>query len=132
MKKRELQGIADGLCQMAVSTRLEPDLEMLADLPDGELEIDLLKGSASHRTAGPLPLQIGHELANWLQTQTAGDAVQVSAAAMEISFGTDTIPTDHRRIVMFSLQAKSEIHAAASSWFGKPQTNRLWHRRPVA
>ena len=127
-----MQGLADVLCQMAVSARLANDLELLCQVPDGRVFMDLVQGSANHGISGPLSLQIAAELQSWLAKRLAGCCVQIAAALVEIAYRTDAVPTDRRRIVMFSLESETSITAGGESWRGKPQRSTIWHRRPGA
>jgi hypothetical protein len=68
MRRKRLQEFANNLCQM-LTARLNEDLEFLAELPDGVLEIDLLNGQAQHGHAGPISLHITDELKAWLHDQ---------------------------------------------------------------
>lgn len=130
MRQREFQGLVDALCQMAVSARLEGDLELLCQMPDGRVIIDLVRDSANHSSSGPISLQIIAELQGWIAKRLADSSVQIAAAQIEIMYRTDAVPTDRRRIVMFSLEAESSITTGGQSWRGKPQRGTIWHRRP--
>lgn len=129
MKKRQLQGLADNLCQMAVSERAEAGLEVLSDLPDGEVVLNLLEDSTSHSLAGALSFPFTAELRLWLEKRLAGSSLKLDSATVEMSYRTDTVPTDRQRIVLFLLSAQSTISADGRTWRGKARANSVWYRR---
>lgn len=130
LKHREFQALADTLCQMAVSSRLDSDLEQLCQLPDGRLSIDLVRNSSSHSVSGPLSLRIVADLHTWIAQRLLVSDEHLIAAQIEIVYRTDAVPTDHNRIVMFDLESNSTIGTEMHSWRGKSQKGALWHRRP--
>jgi hypothetical protein len=129
MKRREFEGIADALCQMAVSERLAADLEVLCETPDGLVTIDLVHETANHSGSGPLSLKIVSDLQSWMAKMVADSGAKIMAAQVEISLRTDAVPTDRRRIVMFRLESHSTVTADGHSWRGKPRRRTIWHRR---
>lgn len=130
LKRGKLQAIADVLCRMAISSRLEADFEQLCQLPDGRVYVDLLHDSANHDASGQVRIQIASELRTWMATTMAEIGSQVTAASIEIAYRTDSVPTDRQRIVMFSLHSRSAITTDGQSWIGKPCDSTIWHRRP--
>ena len=129
MKRREFQGLADALCEMAVSERVAADLETLCQLPDGRVDIDLLHETASHNASGSVSLKLVSELHTWMTTRVAGSGATVTAAIVEIIFRTDAVPTDRQRLVMFRLESQSAVTADGQTWRGKPRRHTIWHRR---
>ncbi len=67
IKLKPLKADATAVCQMATSERICGSFDILADLPDGELALDLVSGGCLHSGIGSLRLPIGPELANWFR-----------------------------------------------------------------
>ena len=55
MDRKILQDAAHTLPRMLLGSRVTDDLEKLAELPDGKLEIDLLKATASTGSGDSAP-----------------------------------------------------------------------------
>jgi hypothetical protein len=91
-----LQDVANTLPHMIMSERMgRGDLETLAELPDGSLQIDLLTSAARHSAGETVSLQVLRDLANWLNSRL-GSRDQVNAdlagAELEFTFRTDAVP----------------------------------------
>lgn len=131
MKIKELRSIANSLCQMGCSARINTSLERLADLPDDALQIDLLSGSCVHGKVGELPLPMVEEFRAWLteQVRKAGITSDVlDRAVLSLRYTTDRVATDRRRILLFELECASEF-AAEGRVFKGHASDSLWYQR---
>lgn len=112
MRRKIIQNYVDVLCQMAIGWRLTDDLETLAELPDGVIEIDLRALTAVHSTTGKVDLCLTGELAAWLRGRFATDRIQedqILRAELRLKSTTDRIKTDKKRIVSFDWVCHSLI-----------------------
>jgi len=100
-----LQDVANTLPHMIMSERMgHTDLETLAELSDGSLQVDRLTCEARHSAGDIVSLQIVHDLAAWMENRL-GSHDQIDAdlagAKLELAFRTDTVPTDRTRAILF-------------------------------
>ncbi|MDH3388306.1 MAG: hypothetical protein OEN02_10405, partial [Gammaproteobacteria bacterium] len=97
---------------MFMGWRMHTDLETLAGLPDGILNLNLLTGTASHSTAGSLDLHIAKEIQAWLQHESTKDNVDLSRvreATLLVDIKTDLVKTNRKKVVCFSFECNSEL-----------------------
>lgn len=65
MGHKILQDHAHTICQMFVGWRMSQDLELFATIPEGTLVIDVLHGSCTHESLGPIDTYIAGEISAW-------------------------------------------------------------------
>jgi hypothetical protein len=65
MGHKVLQDHAYTFCQMFMGWRMFEDLGVLATLPDGKLTVDVLTGTCTHETVGPIDTYIAGEISAW-------------------------------------------------------------------
>jgi hypothetical protein len=117
---------------MAIGWRMTEDLETLADLPDGSIDIDLRNGSATHSTAGQINLWIAKEMQAWLKQRFAADHIseqQISRAELRLNSKTDRIKTDRKRIVSFDWECHSLIATDQKTYESHLTEVHRWHNR---
>ena len=128
MKIKAIRGIANSLSQMCVSHRIDTSLERLADLPDGTVEVDLLKRTCCRSGSGTLELPIVEQFAAWLLTRMehAGLSLESLEQATIILNYSNRVPTDRSRILLFDLECTSQLgiegrvvegHAKSGVWY---------------
>ena len=108
------------------------DLETLADLPDGNIEIDLLRGIAAHSTVGQIDLWIAKEMQAWLENRLEADRIpknQISEAHVCLCSNTDRIKTDKSRIVSFDWECHSLIATDEKTYESQLKLAHRWHKR---
>jgi hypothetical protein len=130
--RKVLQDFANTLCQMLVGWRMGEDLELLAELPDGTLDIDVLSGSTTHSVNGRINLHIAGELQAWLKHRISEARVEPSSIALArvtAIVRTDRIATDRKRIVSFDFAVDSIIEAADREYRGRLCEAHQWHSR---
>jgi hypothetical protein len=76
MKIKTLQAMANSICQMACSARVNSSLELLGDLPDDIVEIDLLTGSCRHPQKGLVDIPMVKDFREWLRVMDRKDKLQ--------------------------------------------------------
>jgi hypothetical protein len=109
------------------------DFEVLAALPDGEIGLDALTGSARHFQAGPIALRIAKELAAGFADQLSRKgiaAATVLEAGLTIAVDTSRVKTDRERIVHFDFRIASLIRTEAASFTARQDEEHVWHERP--
>ena len=121
LRLKELKGSANVLCQMATSQRICESVDVIADLPDGDLSLNLLNGMSCHSTKGQLELPIGAELSEWFANRLSTLEIPpdaVGTADLVISYRTDRVPTDRERILLLDLDARShfEVEGSCLRW----------------
>jgi hypothetical protein len=131
MKIKVVRSIANSLCQMCCSSRMSSSLERLADLPDGTVQIDLLSGSCSHTAFGDMHLPAIEEFRSWLSQRLEEENIGIGVfrrAECSLSYTTDRVPTDRKRIVLFELECASLFELGDQIIQGNA-TNTVWHQR---
>jgi hypothetical protein len=131
MKIKIFRSIANSLCQICCSARIDESLEHLADLPDGVVKIDLLLESCNHTKSGDLMLPIVADIKHWLldrleQARISFEVLQ--DASISLTYKTDRIPTDRSRLLLFELECASHFVVGARIIEGNYK-NVLWHKR---
>ncbi len=132
IKLKPLKADATAVCQMATSERICGSFEVLADLPDGDLSLNLVTGDCVHSGIGSLQLPIGPELASWFRGRLANLQIpgdDIESAALAITYSTDRVPTERERILLVDLEAKSQIIIAGRSYQGAARNSVWCHRR---
>ena len=112
MRTKDLHGVANNLCQMAVGPRILDDMDTLAELPDGTIEIDLVSRVASHSSAGLVQLRITSELADWLCLRLGELAIptlMLKRAHVKLAYRTDRVPTNRKTLVSFDLKSSGAL-----------------------
>ncbi len=132
MRRKVIQNYADVLCHMAIGWRMGEDLETLAELPDGTIEINILTGRAMHSRAGDLSLRIASEMQAWLKQRLSADRIPEDAivrAVITLGTRTDRIRTDKKRVVSFDWQCHSLLATDEKTYESKLAEAHTWHSR---
>lgn len=128
MRSKQLKGVAHNLAVMACSeARLGSDFEHLADLPDGEVTLDLIDGSAIHSTTGTVALSVVQSLASWLGN--AG-AQNVDSARVLLRIDTGKPPTHRNTLISFNFKGIAVLEARGRTYVGEA-SNHVLHNRPA-
>lgn len=128
MRLRELKGVAQNLAAMACSeARLGSDFERLAELPDGEVTLDLIHGSAIHSTTGAVALSVVQGLASWLGSYGAQN---VNSARVSLRIDTSKPPTHRKTLISFNFKGIAVLEAQGRTYVGEA-SNHVWHNRPA-
>jgi hypothetical protein len=133
MGRKVLQDVANTLPQMLVGWRMGDDMEALAALPDGTLDIDVLAGTAVHTAASLPELRIVGELHAWLidRLEKAGlPRDQMTDARLVAAICTDRIATDRKRIISFHFTCTCTIATKERAYVGHLAEKHQWHSRP--
>ena len=134
MRRKRLNHYADVACRMFMGWRMQTDLETLARLPDGVVELNLLNGSASHITAGPLDLYIAKEIQAWLQQESTKDNVdlsQLKEAALLVNIKTDLVKTNKMKVVCFTFVCNSKLVTDEKTYSAQVTETHKWYERVV-
>lgn len=92
--------------------RMGDDLEVLAEIPDGQLSIDLLAGQTTHDSRGPITLHVADEIQAWLKSECKRESIpfaQIVKAELVVELDTSQVKTDKKRAVCFSFVCRSLI-----------------------
>ncbi len=135
MRRKILQDYANTLCAMLVGWRMGEDLEVIADLPDGELLVNVLNGVATHSLAGVIELGVAKELQAWFFNRLKVSNIPsevIKLATVKAGIKTDRIATNRKKIVSFDFTLQSAIETDERSYLGKLKEVHSWHqRRPL-
>lgn len=111
------------------------DLEVIADLPDGELLVNVLNGVATHSLAGVIELGVAKELQAWFFNRLKVSNIPsevIKLATVKAGIKTDRIATNRKKIVSFDFTLQSAIETDERSYLGKLKEVHSWHqRRPL-
>ena len=132
MQRKRIKHYADVACRMFMGWRMQSDLEILANLADGRLNLDLLTGTASHSTAGSLDLHIAKEIQAWLQQESIKDNVdlsRVTEATLLVDIKTDLVKTNRKKVVCFSFDCNSEFVTEKKTYSANVAETHKWHSR---
>jgi len=117
---------------MFMGWRMQADLETLAKLPDGVLELNLLEGTAVHNGAGSLNLYIAKEIQTWLQQESIKDGVdlsQVNEATLVVDIKTDLVKTNKKKVIYFSFNCISKLATDEKTYSANVAETHKWHER---
>ncbi|AXK71269.1 hypothetical protein DWG18_02495 [Lysobacter sp. TY2-98] len=117
---------------MLVGWRMGDDLESLANLPDGRLEIDVLRGHATHSSGAEPHLFIAHELQAWFSARLEQLSIPIAAiskAIVEADIRTDLLATNRKRVVSFNFDVNSLVTTAEREYRGRLAETHSWHSR---
>lgn len=132
MRRKVLQDIANTLCQMVVGWRMGDDYERMAELPDGTLSFDLVAGTVHHSSGESPKLWIAGELSVWLKHRLSVENVELSkltAAKLDVSYRTDRIRTDRKKMVSFDFVCCSRLETDETTYEGKLVERHAYHQR---
>ena len=132
LNRKVFQDFANTLPQMLMGWRMGDDLETLADLPDGVLSFDVLRGTATHSVTGAIALRIAEEMHAWLQHRLVSLHIPpdaLIAATLSADFRTDRIATDRKRIVSFDFRCSSCLRTADRIYQGQLHEAHTCHSR---
>ena len=128
MRLRELKGIAQNLAAMVCSeARLGSDFELLAELPDGEVTLDLIHSLAIPSANGVIELSVVKVLASWLGSSGAQN---VNSAKVSLRIDTSKPPTHRETLISFNFNGIAVLEAHGRTYVGEA-SNHVWHNRPA-
>lgn len=132
MYEKELGLMAKLIPHLAARWRWPLDLEILADLPDGEVAIDVLTGAARHAQTGPIDLRLSEELRAGFADQLARKCVPdgfVRKAGLTLRMDTGAVRTDRKRIVHFDFRFAALLATEAGEFTAEQEELHVWHSR---
>jgi hypothetical protein len=133
MGQNILQDVANTLPHMIMSERMGyADLETLAELPDGSLQIDLLTCEVRHSAGANVSLQVVRDLADWLKNRLGGrDQIDsnLAGAQLELAFRTDAVPTDRTRVILFDWNCSCRLTKREGNARIGRTSGRTWYDR---
>lgn len=132
MHEKELGQLARVLPHMAARWRWRPDLETLADLPDGEVVIDVLAGTARHAAVGPIALSLAGEMKAGFGDQLGRKAIQpgfVQEALVIMVVDKGAVRTDPARIVHFDFRISARLRTVAGEFRADQDEPHVWYSR---
>jgi hypothetical protein len=132
MHEKDFGLLAQVLPHMAARWRLPSDLEILAELPDGMIDLDVVAGTARHASAGPVPLRLAAELRAGLADQLARRGIaasEVRSALVTLAMDTGAVLTDKARIVHFDFRIASRLDTESGVFSASQTEDHVWHER---
>ena len=117
---------------MAIGWRMADDLETLAEIPDGSIQINLLNGTAIHSVNGELNLRIAKEMQAWLKQRFTENHIpieKVLVAEVWLNSKTDRIKNDKKRVVSFDWDCHSNISTDEKKYESHLTEAHTWHNR---
>ncbi len=120
---------------MLVGWRMGEDLEAIADLPDGELSVNVLVGTSVHSLAGIIELGIAKELQAWFFNRLKVSNISpedIKLVTVKAEIKTDRIATNRKKVVSFDFTLQSVIETNERSYLGNLKGMHSWYeRRPL-
>jgi hypothetical protein len=132
VRRKVLQDIVNTLPAMLVGWRMGDDLDVLAELPDGTLELDLVAESARHSSGVTPHLHVVAELAAWLRRRLVEEGIPIEAvlkASVTVAIRTNRIRSDRKSIVSFDFSCRSTVATSTTTYAGTLEERHSWHRR---
>lgn len=132
MREEEFGRIAKLLAHIAAGWRDPADLEALARLPDGRVEIDILAGTARHGTSGPVALRLADGLKAALLERLDRKGIprgETEAAALDLRTDGGAVRTDRARIVHFDFDLEARLRAGGREYRASRREEHVWHAR---
>jgi hypothetical protein len=117
---------------MLVGWRMGEDLETLAQLPDGELTVNVLTGEATHSSCGEFSLWVAREIQAWFNHRLEISGIPTSeiyAALVTAKINTGRIATNRKKMVSFNFNVESRIETSSTLYSGKLEETHQWHQR---
>lgn len=108
------------------------DLELLSELPDGELSVNALTGGAMHSVAGSLKLGVAEEIQAWFmrRLEVSGIPVfEIRTALVSAKICTSRIATNRKKVVSFDFTVVSRIETSDATYRGELKEIHRWHQR---
>jgi hypothetical protein len=133
--EKDLAQLAKVLPHLFARWRHFGDLETLAGLPDGEIIIDVLRGTAVHGTAGGIDLVIAAEMRAGLLDQLRRKGIpeaEIHEATVRVRVDTTGVNTDRSRIAHFDFRIDAAIEAASGTFTASQAEDHVWHSRDPA
>jgi hypothetical protein len=133
MRRKILQSFANNICHMLVGWRMHDDLEIIGNLPNGELSVNVIEGAAKHDQAGSLDLYIAKELQAWFlqELTTSGiPAEKIVSAEVKASVRTDRVDNKHKKVLAFVFEITSRIKTDERAYVGSLNETHEWHQMP--
>jgi hypothetical protein len=124
--------LVNALADMFVHWLTPSDLEVIAGLPDGKIDVDVLARQATHTAVGPIDLGVSRTLRTWLDSRLADHGLLVSslsAAGVSAEYRSDRIPTNRDKIVSFDWNCQGHIAVQNLQFIGRMVENHKWHTR---
>ncbi len=118
---------------MCCSARINTTLELLAEFPDGTVDVDLLAESCRHSQLGVLHLPLVEDFKCWLglRLEDAGLSLGLTRQALLLlQYNTERVPTDRSRILLFDLKCRFQIALQGRLIEGYSENAIWYHRQP--
>lgn len=120
---------------MFVGWRMGDDFELLASLPNGKIDINLIDSTASHEIIGILDLHVAKEISTWLRHEMKKDNIdysEIKNANLSVTVNTARIPTNKKLIVCFEFDCHSKIQTSSTTYEASLMETHKWHtRKPI-
>ncbi|MFD2178574.1 hypothetical protein [Veronia pacifica] len=132
MRRKRLNHYVDVIPKIFAGWRMGDDLEALSELPNGVIDIDILKGSATHSLVGNIELWIAVEISQWLKESAARDNIDLShltEAYLTVKIDTDKVKTHKNKVVMFHFDLSSRIVTSSKVYASTVTEMTRWHSR---
>ncbi len=132
MGRKRCNHYADVVCRMFMGWRMHEDLEILALLPDGNLTLNLLEGTANHESVGSLELHIAKEIQTWLAQESQKDGIRITdivSATLSVQIKTDSVKTNRKKVVCFSFNCQSNFQMSDRTYTANVSETHHWHER---
>jgi hypothetical protein len=114
---------------MFVGWRMAEDLEILAELPDGTLEIDVLTETVRHSSGSPPRLHVAGELAAWLGNRL-GEArlslTKLTKAHLMVVIHTERSATARKRLIAFDFACTCTVIGYDRTYVGNLVETHTW------
>jgi hypothetical protein len=130
MGRKLLQDVANTLPQMFVGWRMAEDLEILAELPDGTLEIDVLSETVRHSSGATPRLHVAGELAAWLRNRLDEARLaltELTKAHLVVVIRTERIVKTRKRLISFDFACTCTVTGYDRTYVGHLIETHKWN-----
>jgi hypothetical protein len=114
MRHKILKDHAFVFCQMFMGWRMASDLSTFADLPHGQLYINVLDGTCDHSQSGPVKTYIAGEIKAWFLDRLSKHNIplaDITAASLTVTM-KNTIQSQHKMGITFDWTCDGRIKTA--------------------
>jgi hypothetical protein len=128
--RKILQDVANTLPQMFVGWRMVEDLETLAELPDGTLEIDVLTETVRHSSGLTPRLHIAGELAAWLRNrldEARLSPTEITKAHLAVVICTERIVKARKRLILLDFACTCTVTGYGRTYVGHLVETHKWN-----
>lgn len=128
MGHKVLKDHAHVFCQMFMGWRMADDLQMFAQLPAGQLHLNILEATCEHSVAGRIETHIASEIRAWFLHRLEEHRIplqEVTLAQLLVHM-KDTIESSHKMGIAFDWTCDATIRTVDSEYHAHLAEPHTW------